>query len=116
MPINVDDITTLQGYLAGVVNRADHHADNVSEVVFPLIGAIVFFKNPSHSIEVMTREGSTTNVLWVHIGQARYAFSYDHESTSIAMKRGTTQGAVLARFTNETTVPEILAIFRQLSQ
>ena len=116
MPLQVDDVATLQGYLAGVVKRADHHADNVRQVVLPLVGAIVLFKNPKHSIEVMMRKGSTTNVLWVYIGDSRYAFSYDHGSKSIALKRGTTQGKVLAKFTDATTTPEILNVFEGLSK
>jgi len=44
MPLQVDDVVTLQGYLAGVVKRADHHADNAREVVLPLVGAIVLFR------------------------------------------------------------------------
>jgi hypothetical protein len=27
MPVQVDDVETLQKYLDGVVNRVDHHAD-----------------------------------------------------------------------------------------
>jgi hypothetical protein len=114
MPLQVDDVATLQGYLAGVVRRADHHADNVRDVVLPLVGAIVLFKDAERSIEVMTREGSTTNVLWAYIGGSRFAFSYDHDSRSIVLKRGTTQGNVLARFTNSTSIPEILATFETL--
>ena len=114
MPLQVDDVSTLQQYLAGVVNRADHHADNVRFVVLPLIGAIVLYKNPDHEIRVLTQDGETKNVLWVHIGDSRYAFSYDHDSSSIAMRRGSTQGPTMATFTNGTTVPEILQIFRAL--
>ena len=45
-----------------------------SEVLFPLIGAIVYFKNPKFPIKVLTREGATGSVLWVWIGNANYAF------------------------------------------
>jgi hypothetical protein len=114
MPIQVDDISTLQQYLTGVVGRADHHADNVRYVVLPLVGAIVLFKNPDHEIKVLTSDGETKNVLWVHIGVSRYAFSYDHSSKSIVMKRGSTHGLVLAHFTNTTTTPEILNAFEAL--
>jgi hypothetical protein len=114
MPIQIDDVTTLQQYLAGVVRRADHHADNVRFVVLPLIGAIVLFKDTEHEIKVLAHEGDTKNVLWVHIGGSRYAFSYDHGAGSVVMKRGSTQGEVLAHFTNSTTVPEILNIFGTL--
>ena len=114
MPLQVDDISTLQQYLTGVVRRADHHADNVRYVVLPLIGSIVLFKNPDHEIKVLTSDGETKNVLWVHIGDSRYAFSYDHRSKSIVMRRGSTQGPVLAHFDNTTTVPEILQAFETL--
>ena|ERR1035438_8017037 len=114
MPLQVDDVSTLQQYLADVVNRADHHADNVRYVVLPLIGAIVLFKSPDHEIKVLTQDGETKNVLWVHIRDSKYAFSYDHHSESIVMKRGSTQGPVLAHFTNATTVPEILNVFGAL--
>lgn len=114
MPLQVDDVSTLQQYLAGVVHRADHHADNVRYIVLPLIGTIVLYKNPDHEIKVLAHDGETKNVLWVHIGASKYAFSYDHNSASIVMKRGSTQGPVLAHFTNATTVPEILNVFQSL--
>lgn len=114
MPLDVDDVTTLQNYLMGVVQRADDHGKNVRHVVLPLVGAIVLFKNPDRHIKVFTREGSTANVLWVHIGQSQYVFSYEHPSESIVLKRGTTQGDVLAHFTNATTIPEIVHVFEGL--
>jgi hypothetical protein len=114
MPIPVDDITTLQNYLAGVVQRADHHGENVRHVVFPLIGALVLFKSPLRNIKVYAREGSTGNVLWTYIRDTQYAFSYEHQSDSIVLKVGTTQGQVLAHFTNATTIPEILRVFEAL--
>jgi hypothetical protein len=111
MPVQVDDITTLQNYLTGVIERAGHHGENVRHVVLPLVGAIVLHKDRDHSITVMAREGTTGNVLWVRIGNSRYAFSYDHKSQSIVLKDGTTHGQVLAHFTNATSIPEILEIF-----
>jgi hypothetical protein len=53
----------------------------------------------------------TKNVLRVHIGDSRYAFSYDHQAKSTVLRRGNTQGQVLANFTNAKTVPQILEIF-----
>ena len=114
MPLELDDIAGLQEYLTGVVRRADHHGDNVRHVVLPLVGALVLFKDPDQRIKVFTREGSTGNVLWVHIGNTRYVITYDHDSESIVIKRGSTQGAVLAHFTNATTIPDILSVFESL--
>jgi hypothetical protein len=83
-------------------------------VALALVGAIVLFKNPDRNIKVYERDGSTGNVLWVYIGDSRYAFSYDHESDSIVLKEGSTHGQVLAHFTNATTTPEIERIFEGL--
>ena len=38
MPAPVTTVDVLQQYLVGVVARADHHADNVNEVVLSLAG------------------------------------------------------------------------------
>jgi hypothetical protein len=114
MPVHVDDITELQNYLVGVLQRANHHGQNVRHVVLALLGAIVRFKNPNHSIKVYAREGATGNVLWFDIGDSQYAFSYDHITDSIVLKRGTTQGQVVAHFTNATTIPQIEQIFEGL--
>jgi hypothetical protein len=114
MQIQLDDVSTLQQYLSGVVRRADHHADNVRYVVLPLIGAIVLFKDADHEVRVLAQDGETKNVLWAHIGGSRYVFSYDHHSGNVVMKRGSTQGQVLAQFNNATTVPEILGVFERL--
>ena|ERR1700733_10201506 len=114
MPLELIDIPGLQEYLTGVVKRADHHGDNVRYVVLPLVGAIILFKNHDQSIKVFTRKGNTGNVLWVHIGSSQYVVSYDHVSKSIVIKRGTTHGKILARFTNATSIPEILSIFEGL--
>ena len=114
MPVHVDDITELQNYLVGVLQRANHHGQNVRHVVLALLGAIVRFKNPNHSIKVYARDGAPGNVLWFDIGDSQYAFSYDHITDSIVLKRGTTQGQVVAHFTNATTIPQIEQIFEGL--
>jgi hypothetical protein len=67
MPLQLDGVGTLQQYLAGVVRRADHHADNVRHVVLSLIGIIVLFKDDDQEIKVLAQDGETKNVLWVHI-------------------------------------------------
>ena len=59
MPLPVDDVSTLQQYLAGVVHRADHHADNVRYVVLPLIGTIILFKSHDYEIKVLAHDGET---------------------------------------------------------
>ena len=114
MPIHVEDVSTLQTYLSGVVQKAGHHAENVRYVAVALVGAIVLFKDADREIKVFTREGEMANVMWVHIHGSQYVFSYEHKSQSIVLKRGNTQGEVVVHFTNATTIPDILHTFEGL--
>jgi hypothetical protein len=114
MPRTVSDISILRRYIGGVVENAEHHADNVDEVALALIGAVVWRKDEDSDIEVMTREGRMTNVLWVRIGGNRYAFSYNHEERTIELRRGNTHGDVLHSFSNRTTNADIKRIFQGL--
>ena len=114
MPLQVDDITELQNYLGGVLQRANHHGRNVRDVVLPLVGAIIQFMNSAHGIKVYAREGETGNVLWFYVGNLKYAFSYDHDTDSIVLRRNSTQGNVIANFTNATTIPDIVRVFKGL--
>jgi hypothetical protein len=90
-PVTTD---VLQQYLLGVVARADHHADNVNEVVLSLAGAIIWRKGPD-DLEVMVRDGVVKNVLWVRINGQRYALSYNHNDRTIEMRCGSTQGLLV---------------------
>lgn len=113
MPRAIPDIQLLRQYINGVMERAAHHADMVSEVALALAGAIIWRKDDA-DIEVFEREGKMTNVLWVRVGGNRYAFSYNHEAGLIEMRAGSTQGAVLHSFSNSTTNHEIKEIFGKL--
>ena len=59
----------------------------------------------------MAHQGDMKNVLWVRIGGKRYALSYNHEASSIEVRERTTQGKVLASFTNANTAQEVKAFF-----
>ena len=110
MPQEVTDVDTLRDYLRGVVGRADHHADSVNEITLALAGAIIWRKDDD-PIEVMVREGEMKNVLWVKIGGARYAFSYNHDNGEIEVREGTTHGNVVGSFSNASSVADVRRIF-----
>jgi hypothetical protein len=114
MALTVTEIEELRAYLKGVMDRADHHAGNVNEIALALTGAILWRKNDDEPIKVMMREGETTNVLWVRIGQKRYAFSYNHEMRRIELREGGLQGPTLHTFTNTTPLGDVRAIFEEL--
>lgn len=108
MATTVTEIEVLRAYIGGVMNRAAHHANGVDEVALTLIGAILWRKDTDQEINVLV------NVLWVHIGGRRYAFSYNHDSGEIEMREGTTQGAVRHVFTNAVTAASVKNIFSAL--
>jgi hypothetical protein len=113
MPAQIQDVDLLQNYIKGVMERADHHAGKVKEIVLALAGAIVWKKDPA-PIEVHTKDGEMKNVLWVRINGGRYAFSYNHEASTIEMRQGTTQGQVVASFSNTTPAATVFSIFAGL--
>lgn len=113
MPAQIQDVDLLQNYIKGVMERADHHAGAIKEIVLVLAGAIVWKKDPA-PIEVYAKDGEMKNVLWVRINRDRYAFSYNHAASTIEMRRGTTHGQVVASFSNTTPVATVFSLFAEL--
>lgn len=113
MTTKVTDIDTLQKYLTGVIKRADHHAGQVDEITFALVGAIILRKDSS-PIEVMTHNSDMKNAFWVNISNKRYAFSYNHETYTIEMRENSIKGKVIHSFSNDTSLSKLVNIFRNL--
>jgi hypothetical protein len=114
MPARVADVETLQTYIRGVMDRADHHARNVDEVCLTIAGALVWRKDAGTDLQVMAHAGEMKNVLWVHIGGQRYALSYNHQAGAIELREGSVQGKVLAAFTNASTAAAVKNFFATL--
>jgi len=113
MALTVETIDTWREYLQGVMNRADHHAQNVNEFALALIGAIIW--RSTDDVKVMEREGEAKNILWMCINGRNYCFTYDHSNGGfIAMRDGNSRGAILHRFTNQTTNAHLKQIFENL--
>ena len=113
MPQQVTDIDVLKNYLRGVMDRADHHAQNINEVALSVAGGVIWRKD-DEPLEVMVREGEMKNVLWFRVGGSRYALSYNHETEEIDLRAGTTQGTVIGSFSNATTNNQVRQIFSSL--
>ena len=114
MALTVTEIEGLRAYINGVMERADHHAGAVKEIALALTGAILWRKEDDEPIRVMAHNGDTKNVLWVRIGGSRYAFSYNHSTAQIEMRKGSTQGATLHSFSNATPLSDVYRIFEAL--
>ena len=113
MPQQVTDIEVLKNYLQGIMDRADHHAQNVNEVALAVAGGVIWRKD-DEPMEVMVREGEMKNVLWFRVGSNRYALSYNHDTGEIELRQGTTQGNVIGSFSNRMTNNEVRQIFARL--
>jgi hypothetical protein len=113
MPKQVKDLDVLRKYLEGVLERADHHAKSVEEIVLAIAGAVVWRKGVE-PLEVMEREGDMKNVMWVRISGTRYALSYNHLDGAIELRENSTRGDVLGSFTNATPASEVLSFFKNL--
>jgi hypothetical protein len=113
MPLTVADLETLETYLAGVMNRSEHHADSVRAIVLALIGAVLWKKDAA-PIEVRTYDGEPANILWVQIAGHRYALAYNHKQGCIELRDRTQSGPALASFDNNTPVTEVRRIFEEL--
>ncbi len=112
MPQVVSTIDVLQRYIRGVIGNAEHHAGNVDEICLAVAGAVMWRKDAD--FEVMTRGNHMTNVLWVRINGQRYALAYNHDQRCIEVRRRSTQGQVVASFTNASTVGQVKQFFASL--
>ncbi len=112
MAISIDSIETLQRYLNGVLERADHHAGNVDGVALAILGAIVW--KSDGEIQVREYNGSPANMIWFWVNGNRYAMSYNHLTEQIELKERTHKGGVLHAIDNSTSYQEIIDIFSSL--
>lgn len=114
MPQQVTDVQRLQEYMHGVIERAGHHAQNVNEIVYALVGAIVCYKD-ADPIKVHTQDGEMKNAIWVVIKGTKYALSYNHKTQEIELRSGTLRGNVIHSFSNSTPNSEVRQVFKNLS-
>jgi hypothetical protein len=114
MPETIQTMDQFQNYLNRVMERAEHHGQNVSSVLLALAGAVILFKDASTNVEVRSYLGQTANVLWVTIRGRRYAFRYNHNPPSVEIRLGSAKGTVQHTFTNQTPLGEVLDVMREL--
>ena len=112
MAIKVETIDVLKKYFSGVTKRANHHAPNVKEVVYGLLGVIVLKKDDGTHIEVRgNSDDKTGNILWVTIGGIRYAFRYEHSDDTIEIRKETYKGPLVLKIDNNTTLKQVTNCF-----
>ena len=72
MAIEVSDIEKLREYIRGVLGAAQHHANNVDEIVLALAGAIIARKDDSPLQVRAGRDSGDGQGHGVHVSQGKY--------------------------------------------
>ena len=115
MPIKADDIDTLHKYAVGVMNRSDHHAENVGAVALTLLGGVIWRAKPG-SIKIREYDGKLANVVWwtSEFTEQKYAVSYNHKTSEIEIREGNVNGDAIHTLSNRTPPDEVREILSNL--
>lgn len=112
MALTITTLTLLNEYINGVMNRADHHAQNVNEIVLTLAGAVIW--RATQDVEVRTYNDETANILWLTVNDHRYVLAYNHQTGNIEVRDRNQNGIVLATFNNTSTAADVKRVFSTL--
>ncbi len=112
MAIAINQISVLKEYFNGVMNRADHHADDVNEIVLALIGGVIW--RAEGNFEVKQYGGAPANILWMVVDNTRYCFKFNHETGKIECHEGGHNGELIEVFDNQTPISKVKAFFVNL--
>lgn len=112
MAITIQNIEILREYLTGVLDRANHHAQNVNEIALAIAGGIVW--KTTNNIKVLSRDGEMKNVLWLQVESRTLCFVYNHTNSNIEVREGTIQGNVIESFNNTTPLSSVKSFFESL--
>jgi len=112
MAITIQNIEILREYLTGVLDRANHHAQNVNEIALAIAGGIIW--KTTNNIKVLSRDGEMKNVLWLQVESRTLCFVYNHSNSNIEVREGTIQGNMIASFNNMTPLSNVKSFFESL--
>lgn len=114
MPIRVNDVEILKQYFSGVAARSEHHAPNVNEIIYTLLGLIILSMDESSDIQVRGSETANGNMLWFSVNTTRYALRYEHQDDTIEIRRDSYKGPLVSKISNATSIAALKSIFATL--
>jgi hypothetical protein len=112
MATTISTLHILQEYLNGVLERADHHANNVNEIALAIAGGIIW--KTTKNVKVMSRNGDMKNVLWLEVNSKIICFVYNHSTGNIDVRDGGIQGVTIITFNNSNTIADVKNFFKSL--
>jgi hypothetical protein len=102
-------MTVLKDYTSRVIQRADHHGQEVADVIPSLVGYVGTYADPS-SISHRRYKGE----LAATFGGRKVVFSYCHQRRMIVARDGSLKGPEIGTFNNLTSQPALRKFFRSL--
>ncbi len=96
MTIKANDIEILHRYAQGVMERSEHHAQNVGVIALTLLDGVIW-KAVLGSIEIRTYNGNLANMVWWKSEKSKknHAISYNHETLEIELRAESVKGEVI---------------------
>ncbi|GMO11160.1 MAG: hypothetical protein Ta2D_13390 [Rickettsiales bacterium] len=105
---NIKEIEELKEYFNGVVARANHHAFNVANIIYSLLGFIIL---KGENIKIREYNGHAANLLSCLINEKEYTFRYEHSGDFIEIKNGSN---IVFKIDNATTIDSLQTMFGKL--
>lgn len=112
MATTISTTNILQEYLNAVLERADHHANNVNEIALAIAGGIIW--KTSRDVKVMTRNGEMKNVLSLQTKDKNICFVFNHVTGNIDIRDNGIQGSIIKSFNNSNTVKDVKDFFKSI--
>jgi hypothetical protein len=105
----------IDGFISKVIHEANHHAPSVNAIIKPLSDAVrARLVLGSDTVSVYERNNQLARTCWVVLNGKRYAFSYNYDDLVIDLRERSTQGQVLHKFSNRTSLSTINRVVGQL--
>ena len=112
MALKIEDIRLMKRYFEGVMGRANHHAENVNEIILALAGGVIW---RGADIDVRTYGDKTANMLWMKTDSGKgYCFIFNHNNWLIEVYENTMNGKLLKQFSNEDSLKDVRLFFKGL--
>ena len=112
MALKIKDIRLMKRYLEGIMDRANHHAQQVNEIVLALAGGVIW---RGAEIDVRTYNGETANMLWMKTDLGKeYCFIFNHNNGMIEAHEETMNGRLLRQFSNTNKTYDVKAFFEDM--
>lgn len=111
MAVSIESIEELNKYFSGVVKRAEHHAGEVNDIIYPLLGFVIL---KASYIKARFYRENPANVLTVEIDNRMYCIMYSHGNECIEIRENNLNGKTLCSFDNSSTIKDIKNFFNNI--